>query len=194
MLFIFDMGGVVANSSCTEKICARLGIGMHDFYLYQLDSEGRNTYQDLSIGMIDSKKYWENFSLNSGIDISEDLFKVLYSPKVDRALIVLINQLRKGGYRVVCGTNTIESHFEEHLRLGNYSIFDLVYSSHLMGVKKPSLDFFKKIIELERVSADYVYFIDDDECNVEGARDFGMNTHLFFSAEHLQEAFSEFLT
>lgn len=193
MLFIFDMGGVVANSSCTENICSRLGIDIHDFYLFQLDSNGRNTYLDLSIGSINSEKYWSNFSLNSGIEISEDLFKVLYSPEIDHSSVALINELRNRGYRVVCCTNTIESHFEEHLRLGNYSIFDFVYSSHTMGVKKPSPVFFKRITDIEQVSVKDVCFVDDDKFNVEGARDIGINAHLFVSAEQLQKALSVFL-
>jgi HAD superfamily hydrolase (TIGR01509 family) len=192
MLFIFDMAGVVANSTCTENICARLGISMQDFYMFQLDPEGNNTYQQLSIGSISPKEYWENFSYNSGIEVHEDLFKVLYRPEIDNSLIILIKELKKIGSRVVCCTNTIESHFEEHLRLGNYSIFDFVYSSHLMGVKKPNPEIFKRIIDLERALAEDVYFIDDDERNVEVAQDIGVTAHLFISAEKLKKALSQF--
>lgn len=191
MLFIFDMAGVLANSTCTENICAELGISLQEFYIFQLDSGGDNTYQELSIGSISPEEYWENFSYNSGIDIREDLFKVLYKPEIDSSLIILIKELKKRGCRVVCCTNTIESHFEEHLRLGNYSIFDFVYSSHLMGVKKPSPEIFERIIDLEQVLADDVYFIDDNERNVEVAKNIGMSAHLFISAEKLKKALSQ---
>lgn len=193
MLFVFDMGGVVASSSCTVSICARFGISLHDFYSFQLDSEGRNTYQDLSVGSINVENYWENFSRNSNIEIQEDFFKSLYNPEVDKSALLLIKELKKRGYRVVCGTNTIESHFEVHWRRGNYAVFDCVYSSHLIGVKKPSPEFFNRIIEVERVLAERVYFVDDDKRNIEGGRAVGINTHLFVSVEHLQNALAMFL-
>lgn len=192
MLFIFDMAGVVANSSCTKNICEKLRISVDDFYMFQLDSEGKNTYQELSIGLISPEEYWENFSFNSSIEISEDLFKVLYSPEIDNSIIILIKELKRRGHRVVCCTNTIESHFEEHLRLGNYSIFDFVYSSHLMGVKKPNPEIFRRIIDLERALPKDVYFIDDDKRNVEIALDIGVSAHLFLSAEKLKKALSQF--
>ncbi|MEE1921386.1 HAD-IA family hydrolase [Pseudomonas sp. 148P] len=193
MLFIFDMGGVVASSSCTATICKEIGISLHDFYSFQLDSEGNNTYQYLSVGSISVDEYWRNFSLNSKIEIIEDLFEVLYRPEINDALILLIENLKRKGHRVVCCTNTIGSHFEVHRRLGNYEIFDFVYSSHLMGVKKPSLEFFEKVIDVERVSAKDIYFIDDDERNVEAGQSVGMKTHLFISVESLKNALAEFL-
>lgn len=192
MLFIFDMAGVLANSTCTENICAELGISMQEFYIFQLDSRGNNTYQELSIGSISPEEYWDNFSHNSGIQVQEDLFKLLYRPEIDSSIVALIKELKKRGARIVCCTNTIKSHFEEHLRLGNYSVFDFVYSSHLMGVKKPSPEIFRRVIHLERVVAGDVYFIDDDKRNVKVAQDLGFSVHLFISAENLKKSLSHF--
>ncbi|PUE11249.1 hypothetical protein B9Z51_02765 [Limnohabitans sp. T6-5] len=193
MLFIFDMAGVVTNSSCMKNICTKLCIGLDDFYIFQLDSDGGNTYQNLSLGLISPEEYWSNFSHNSNIEISEDLFKELYKPEVDNSIIFLINELKIRGHRVVCCTNTIESHFREHLRLGNYSIFDFVYSSHLMGVKKPNPEIFKRIIDIERSLPEDIYFIDDDVRNIEVAQDIGINAHLYFSSEKLEKYLSHFL-
>ena len=111
MLFIFDMGGVVANSSSTVNVCKKLGVSAHDYHLFQLDSEGRNTYQQLSIGSINIEKYWENFSINSKIEINIDYFTALYNPVLNKSLVFMIKKLKEKGYRVVCCTNTIKSHF-----------------------------------------------------------------------------------
>lgn len=97
MLFVFDMAGVLANSTCTENICAELGISIEDFYLFQLDSRGVNTYQELSIGSISSEEYWDNFSRNSGIKVQEDLFRLLYKPEIDSSVVALIEELKKQG-------------------------------------------------------------------------------------------------
>lgn len=193
MLFIFDMGGVVANSSSTVNVCKKLGISVQDYHSFQLDSEGRNTYQQLSIGSINIEKYWENFSINSKIEINIDYFTALYNPVLNKSLVFMIKKLKEKGYRVVCCTNTIKSHFEEHRRLGNYAIFDFVYSSHLMGVKKPNPEFFNKVIEVEHVLVANIYFVDDNQENIDAAKKIGMKTHLFVSDEHLKNALTVYL-
>ena len=193
MLFIFDMGGVVANSSSTVNVCKKLGISVQDYHSFQLDSEGRNTYQQLSIGSINVEKYWENFSINSKIEINIDYFTALYNPVLNKSLVFIIKKLKEKGYRVVCCTNTIKSHFEEHRRLGNYAISDFVYSSHLMGVKKPNPEFFNKVIDVEQVLVENIYFVDDDKENINAAKKIGMKTHLFVSDEHLKNALTVYL-
>lgn len=192
MIFMFDMGGVVANSSSMKNICKELGVNERDFLLFQLDSQGRNSYQQLSVGEIDVVDYWLNFSRNSKKKIAIDYFKMLYDPVQNNVLVSFLEKLKKKNHRVVCGTNTIESHFEEHRRLGNYAIFDCVYSSHLLGVKKPSTDFFNKVIESEQVLAENIYFVDDDQENIEAAKNIGMKTHLFVSNTILKNALDEY--
>ena len=187
------MGGVVANSSSTVNVCKKLGISVQDYHSFQLDSEGRNTYQQLSIGSINIEKYWENFSINSKIEINIDYFTALYNPVLNKSLVFMIKKLKEKGYRVVCCTNTIKSHFEEHRRLGNYAIFDFVYSSHLMGVKKPNPEFFNKVIEVEHVLVANIYFVDDNQENIDAAKKIGMKTHLFVSDEHLKNALTVYL-
>lgn len=64
MIFMFDMGGVVANSSSMNNICNELGINEFEYRTFQLDSSGRNTYKQLSVGSITIEDYWKNFSIN----------------------------------------------------------------------------------------------------------------------------------
>lgn len=193
MIIMFDMGGVIANSSSMENICKKLGISKNDYRLFQLDSEGHNTYQQLSVGSITTEDYWENFSNNAKKEISLDYFKELYNPVLNYSLMLQIKKLKEKKYRVICGTNTIKSHFEMHHQLGNYANFDFVYSSHLMGVKKPNPEFFNEVIEAEQVLAGNILFVDDDKENIEAARKIGMKTHLFISNESLTSALSVYL-
>lgn len=185
MIFLFDMGGVVANSSSMENICKELGVDEHSYRLFQLDSKGRNTYQQLSVGEITIADYWDNFSANSKKEIKIDYFNKFYNPVLNKSLILLIKKIKEKNYRVVCGTNTIRSHFDVHRRLGNYDIFDFVYSSHLMGVKKPNIEFFKKVTKAEQLLAQNIFFVDDNQENIEAANKLGMKTHLFTSNEKL---------
>lgn len=193
MIFMFDMGGVVANSSSMKDICKELDVDEHDFLLFQLDSKERNTYQQLSVGSITTEDYWKNFSTNSRKKIDLDYFMQFYNPVLNESVVHWIKKLKEKRYRVICGTNTIKSHFKVHHQLGNYINFDFVYSSHLMGVKKPNPVFYKKVIEAEGVLAKNIFFIDDDQDNIEAAKKIGMKTHLFTSNENLNNALAAYL-
>jgi len=61
----------------------------------------------------------------------------------------------------------------------------------VFAAAKPSPEIFERIIDLEQVLADDVYFIDDNERNVEVAKNIGMSAHLFISAEKLKKALSQ---
>ena len=184
---MFDMGGVVANSSSMKNICNELGINEHEYRTFQLDSTGRNTYKQLSVGSITTDDYWENFSINSKKEITQDYFKGFYKPVINNTVLLMIKKIKEK-HRVICGTNTIKSHFEVHHQLGNYDVFDVIYSSHSLGVVKPNYDFFKQVIETEQVLAQNVFFVDDSKENIEAAKKIGMNAHLFTSNESLSQA------
>ena len=54
-----------------------------------------------------------------------------------------------------------------------------VYSSGIFGIAKPDQEFFKKIQVLEELEPNQIFFIDDSEKNVLGARNVGWGAHLF---------------
>ena len=187
MIFMFDMGGVVANSSSMNNICNELGINEFEYRTFQLDSSGRNTYKQLSVGSITIEDYWKNFSINYKKKITQDYFKNFYNPIINNSVLLQIKKLKEK-YRIICGTNTIKSHFEVHHQRGNYDVFDFIYSSHSLGVVKPNYDFFNQVIEAEQVLAQSVFFVDDNKENIEAAKKIGMSTHLFTSSESLNKA------
>lgn len=186
MILLFDMGGVVASSNCTSNICKELSITPEELLFFQLDKSGRNTYLQLTTGALSTSEYWNNFSLNSGIDISCDYFYKCYEPQVDDKVIDFIKFLKKKGHRVICGTNTIDSHYRKHMDMGTYSVFDCVYSSHQMGLKKPDKKFFEQILDSECNTSDSFLFIDDLNENIDAALSVGIMGHVFTDLKSLK--------
>ncbi|MEY0430595.1 HAD-IA family hydrolase [Providencia rettgeri] len=193
MIFMFDMGGVVANSSSMNNICNELGINEFEYRTFQLDSSGRNTYKQLSVGSITNEDYWKNFSINYKKKITQDYFKNFYNPIINNSVLLQIKKLKEK-YRIICGTNTIKSHFDVHLQRGNYDVFDSIYSSHSLGVVKPNYDFFNQVITAEQVLAQNIFFVDDNKENIESAKKIGMKVHLFTSNENLHKSLSAYLS
>ena len=213
MLFIFDMGGVVTNTFHMDTIFKKLNISKEDF-MGICKNKDQDIWVDLQIGKISTEEFWNEFSKRISFiqrasidgllklgddltfctkntfsdvpDIKSDLFRLYFHPSLNEKTVAIIKKLEKK-HRVVCGTNTIQSHWETHMERGDYSVFQQTYASNKIGVMKPNTDFFKTIMEAEEVTnPSTVFFTDDRKDNVEAARSLGINAVRFTTAEDLE--------
>lgn len=193
MLFIFDMGGVVTlNTPPETKIASALGVTAEEFRTAQKLGESGNLFSLLTRGKISETEFWSEVGANLGKKIESNLWQFFFHPKMNLDVKKIIISLRKK-HRVVCGTNTIESHWQCHLARGDYSIFDETYASQKIGFEKPDAEFWKKILLSEGYEPGETFFTDDREQNVEAARALGITSHKFENAYSLKKAVKEFL-
>jgi putative hydrolase of the HAD superfamily len=193
-LYIFDMGGVVVhNAAIISDMAASMHISADDFFIgagsdpkvthtspYHLGDVGA-----LMRGDIDSAAFWSNFSHRTGISVRGNPWYDFFNPELNNETAALIQDLRSKGLRVVCGTNTLDVHYQKHQERGDYRIFDEVYASHLMGVIKPDGGFWRYILEKETAAPAESFFTDDLEENIRAARELGIRAEVFLSAEEL---------
>ena len=191
-LYLFDMGGVVAdNVHILPKVACRLGLSQDEFLGFCGSPQGWGTTEgglldDLQTGRLGSGAFWLEFQRRSGrARPPEKLWKTCFHPRTIDGTVALIAELRHRGHRVVCATNTLDVHFEVHQNRGDYSIFDAVYASHKLGVAKPHPGFWVRILEAEGVTTAEAVFIDDARANVEAARALGIEAHLFTDPDTL---------
>ena len=186
-LYIFDMGGVLTcNFNDTPVISDYLGITEEKFFVYT----GEN-FRKLMDGKIDSNEFWVRFSLRYGKKIKEELFSKFFNPGTIQGTKDIIEQL-KSDSRVVCGTNTIDSHYYYLLNQGSYDIFDEVYASNLMGISKPDPDFYWHILNKEGIKPENTIFVDDTEENILSAQKIGINSILFTNSDFLKQQIKTF--
>ncbi|MBQ1662597.1 MAG: HAD family phosphatase [Treponema sp.] len=197
MLYIFDMGGVVTTTCAIvprlEKI---LGLKEGEF-LKICGPEGHPGGVDLlsmcSDGLIGAKDFWRLFGERSGIAVKTDWWHYLFHPILNEGTVSIVRQLKKTGHRVVCGTNTMESHYLNHLERGDYSYFDQTYASCLMGVSKPDPKFWQIILTAENVQEKDAVFIDDKKINCDAAAQLGIHAVHFESSEQLANSLKAFI-
>lgn len=188
MLYIFDMGGVVTTTANVFGECARrIGITEEDFISYARGTKGKgDSYGDMIKGASDgdfsTKELWKIFEERSGIRVKTDWLHYLFHPEYIKGTRRLVALLKSQGNRVVCGTNTIDSHYHNHLERGDYTVFDQTYASCFMGVSKPDVEFWKIILSAENAKPEDTVFIDDREENVNAARSLGIKSYLFTDA------------
>ncbi|WP_448536248.1 HAD family hydrolase [Pseudothermotoga sp.] len=182
-LFVFDVGGVLCDGTSTVVPIARhLGLNERDF----LTLAWKAGLREIQIGKISPREFWKNFSEIFGRAIERDLWAEFFKPVLKPDTVRLIEELRKK-YRVVAGTNTIESHYQIHLQQGHYNVFDRVYASHQIGLMKPQKEFFLYILKSESAKPEETFFVDDTIENVTAAREINIRSILFIDAEKLRE-------
>lgn len=195
MLFIFDMGGVVTNTFKMDSIYQKLNISKNDFS--EICKKNNNDiWHKLETGFISVNQFWNEYnsriqSIEKAKPAETDLFRLFFHPSKNLQTIELIKSLKKNN-RVVCGTNTIQSHWENHMERGDYAFFNQTYASNKIGCAKPDPHFFELILEAEETEAQNAFFTDDKEENVAAAASLGIHAELFTTAAELTEKWKLF--
>ena len=201
MLFIFDVGGVVTNSAAIYPlVAAQFNISVPEFAFYcggyggqvpQGFKSGKQFSPDISLeltkGNITIDDFWRIFTERSHLVPKENYWATLFKPVRNEKTYEIIEKLKKHN-RVISGTNTIQDHYDIHMKKHDYDIFDKCYASQLMHEAKPELPFWTYILNAEHVDAKDAYFIDDMQANIDAAASLGLNVHHFTTADDLEAA------
>ena len=206
-LFLFDMGGVVARNVAVEDAVAKaVGMSESEFYAackYDRDARGKTINEKidmgdadimtmLSNGEITTGEFWSEFERRTGVRVPMDYLGIFFNPVLDDGVVEIVKALRKK-YRVVCGTNTIQSHYDIHLARGDYALFDKTYASNIIGASKPDVEFWKRIMLGESVAPEDIFFTDDNEANCAASSSLGIRTFRFTNANDLRNEVREWL-
>ncbi|MFA6042342.1 MAG: HAD family hydrolase [Patescibacteria group bacterium] len=124
----------------------------------------------------------------------EDLLKQWFAAENVRneALVTLIQQARKNGIRCYLATNQ-EKYRTQFIKESMFpGVFDKVFSSADIGVKKPDPKYYRFIIDELRRSqvitepGDLAYF-DDQSSNVESAGKLGIRAYLYSDVSQVEK-------
>ncbi len=174
------MGGVIAqNTNVLPGLLRYLNISRDRFIHYT-----KKHLKDLQTNNISEEQFWKNFSSWYGAPVPEDLWARYFDPVLDKKMIDLVHCLQEQN-RVVCGTNTIDSHYSIHEDRGDYGNFHAVYASNRIKIAKPDAVFFRFILEAENRLAEETIFIDDMPENVKAAESLGIEGLLFSGYQSL---------
>ena len=182
---IFDADGVMINSDHFSDVLSRD---------YQVDKAKEKEFfttifQDCLVGEADLKRsiapYLPSFGWKGTVDdFLQYWFKTEH--KVNEPLVAYIAQLRERGIWCVLATNNERYRTEYMLEnMGFDGIFDKVYSSAHLGLKKPAMDFFGRVVqemqELQssQIQDNEILFWDDDQENIDGARAYGLHAEFY---------------
>ena len=176
---IFDADGVLVNGNAFSTRLAR-------DYAVDRDKEKEfftGAFQDCLVGKADLKEsiapYLSHFGWKGTVEELLDYwFKVEYELNED--LIAYIQKLRQSGMPIVLATNQEKYRTEYMLEhMGFKDVFDKIYSSAHLGLKKPAIEFFAKVVDDLGVPKQEVLFWDDDQQNIDGANQYGIHAEFY---------------
>lgn len=185
---IFDLGGVILNLSVTtslKELSIITGLPMEkiieayaqreEFLQYERgeigDAQFRNALRSIySFNGTDAViEYCWNAML---LDIPSERIELLKSLKQSYRTFLLSNT---NGIHVKCFS---ESLHKAHGIATLDSLFEKVYYSHLMKMRKPDPEIYRHVLKENGLAAGETLFLDDNEKNIAGARTVGIETFL----------------
>jgi HAD superfamily hydrolase (TIGR01509 family) len=183
---IFDLGNVIYDidySLTFNKLYSKLPEDLHEHARQFMISD---THFQLEMGKISESRFRDGVRHYFGKNWQDD-----WIDEVWNALLVDIPQERldlltglKSDYGIYMLSNTNSIHFKvvdalfaERLGTAWPGLFDKLFLSHEMGLRKPDRAIYQAVLDEIGGKPEECLFFDDLEANLEGARSVGIQTH-----------------
>jgi len=188
---ILDADGVLIHGKTFSERLARD---------YSVDKEKEKEFfttkfQECLVGKADLKQsiapYLTSFGWKGTVD---ELLDYWFAEEyiLNKELIEYVGRLRQSGTHVVLATNQEKYRTQYMLEhMGFKDVFDKIYSSAHLGLKKPAIEFFAKVVEDMAVNKDEVLFWDDDQRNIDGALAYGIQAEFYTNYDEFLKVMSE---
>jgi len=180
---IFDLGGVLINLdySLTEKAFIELGI--ENFQTLYSQLKQTPLFDDFETGKTGRVQFLSELKNMCPLPLSdEQIGKAWNAMLLDFPLrrLQLLQQLRLY-YDLILLSNTNEIHEEAFSKAlkDDYGVnlaayFDKVYYSHRIGMRKPDIAVFQRVLDENNFLPEHTLFIDDSPQHIEAARSLGI--------------------
>lgn len=163
----FDFFNVLCNPPLTQIIQRIIPASEQHKYTDRLN--------ELDLGNISLKEYVKELSDGSGLTEDQINEEIDSAPKLDLNLIEFIKNKLKDNYRIGLFTNALNTTIYKILDR-NIDIFDIKLISSEVKLIKPNKRIFELAIDMSKVRSNEILFIDDNEKNIDAARELGINT------------------
>lgn len=194
-VIIFDFGGVVRKPRIMPEIYKATE------KKFKIDYEFvRNQFLKLETPVITGKlsmnKFWSKLAKALDVNVKElkQLWERIYVKKfkLNTRVMNLVKRLKKR-YKIVLLSNDLPSHSKINLKRGDYKIFDKVFLSSKIGLRKPDKRVYLYVLRKLKVKPEECVFIDDREENVAAAKKLGINTIQFKNVRSVEKELKKYL-
>ncbi|MCL2228765.1 MAG: HAD-IA family hydrolase [Firmicutes bacterium] len=191
---IFDLSEVIIAGLCgVEKLIeSNKGIPAQEFSKRVLSNH--DVWRELMRGNITEDEYISKLLEGANWDISHVEFKNFFRKNMESTVdgTLSIIQKLKGKYRLILLSDHVRECAEFLLaKHPCLAWFDKIIWSHEIGQIKVDDGTFDKVLKMIGATAQNVLFIDDSPANIQKAKQIGIQTILFTSADKLGQELLE---
>ena len=193
---IFDLGGVILDINYQNTIEAFKKIGVKNPKYFYTKAYQINLFNNLETGSISNKEFLQELKKETNGDlkaIKKAWNAMILNLPIDR--IDVLQKLKKK-YSIFLLSNTNDIHISkfknnigESLYYKFYNLFEKVYYSHKIGLRKPDEKIFKLIINENKLIPNQVLFIDDSPQHIEAAKGMGIKTYHLTDEQDISNLF-----
>lgn len=201
---IFDLGGVIINldfQAAYEHFSKLSGLSISEI-IGRTDS--LMLFVDYEKGLITSSEFRQNMRDLLDISTTDESIDQAWCAMLGDIPVARLKLLKrlKNTYRTFALSNTNDIHvrkFNDIVKksLGNADLlgnhFEEIYFSHEMKMRKPDSEIYLRVLQEQQLKPQQTLFIDDNQGNIDGAANLGIQTlHLkdpeqlipFFNGSH----------
>ncbi len=177
----FDLDGVVLKRK-TKFFSDRLA---EDFNVpkEKVTSFFKNEYKQIAVGKMSLRRVLEKYILEWGVKMNyEELLKYWFDAEnnTDEQVLEIVKKLRVDGYNCYLASDHVKERADNvRFNLGLEKYFDGDFFSCDIAYTKEEIDFYIKMISKIGSEPSEILFIDDDQKNLDIAKQSGINTLLF---------------
>jgi len=175
---IFDLGGVLIDLQA-DKTIKCFGKNITAFYNKGEDKlfiEIAHKFERAEISAdIFRQKVCEIYNLNFSDEKFDYCWNAMIGEMTNKRTVLLQNLRKKYRIFLLSNTNEIHYRFFTAQKYWNENLFERVYFSHLLGMRKPEHRIFNFVLSENNLLPTETLFFDDNAENVEVAKELGIN-------------------
>ena len=198
---IFDLGAVILNINYQNTIDEFTKLGVKNAATFYSKKVQTDLFNQIETGMISSNQFLKALQKktnNANIIQVEQAWNAMLLDLPEERL-QLIKKL-KDNHNIYLLSNTNAIHinaFKEQLGdkkwLAFCELFDKMYLSHELGLRKPDVKIFEYILKEQKLKAEEVFFIDDSPQHIASAKKLGIRCHHLLDDEDIIDLFPDII-
>jgi HAD superfamily hydrolase (TIGR01509 family) len=198
---IFDLGAVILNINYQNTIDEFTKLGVNNAATLYSKKVQTNLFNQIETGMISSNEFLKALqkeTKNANINQVEKAWNAMLLDLPEER-VHLIKKL-KNNHTIYLLSNTNAIHIDAFKKqLGNKKwlafckLFDKMYLSHELGLRKPDVKIFEYILKEQKLKAEEVFFIDDSPQHIASAKKIGIHCHHLLDDENIITLFPDII-
>ena len=197
---IFDFGGVIIRIDYNRIPAAFSEAGLEGFDRIYSKLHQTTLFDDFEKGMISDRKFRKKLRDIAGVALSDSQIDHAWNAMlidIPRENIDVLLKLRQS-YRIflLSNTNSIHEKAFTEIMMRDYGknileeVFEKIYYSHNLSMRKPEPAIFEKVLEENNLLAEETLFVDDSPQHIEGAKKAKLQTLFVDKGKMIADLFS----